>query len=144
MATQAKSGDTVQVHYTGRLTDGTLFDSSQGREPLEFEVGSGMVIPGFDNGVAGMNVGEKKTIHIPANDAYGPVQAEMIIRIPRAEIPADLPLEVGTQLNMHQDGSGQVIPVTVSELTADTVTLDANHVLAGKDLVFEVELVGVK
>lgn len=144
MAIQAKSGDTVQVHYTGRLTDGTLFDSSQGRDPLEFELGSGMVIPGFDTGIAGMNVGEKKTIHIPADDAYGPVEDDRIIRIPRAEIPADLPLEVGTQLNMHQDGSPQVIPVTVTELTADTVTLDANHVLAGKDLVFEVELVNVK
>ncbi len=141
---QAKSGDTVQVHYTGRLDDGTVFDSSKGREPLEFQVGSGMVIPGFDNGVAGMNVGEKKTIQIPADDAYGPVQDEMIIKIPRADIPADIPLEVGTQLNMHQDGVGQVIPVTVTDVTADTVILDANHVLAGKDLVFEVELVGVK
>lgn len=144
MATQAKSGDTVQVHYTGRLTDGTLFDSSEGRDPLEFQVGSGMVIPGFDNGVAGMNVGEKKTIHIPADDAYGPVEEDRIIQIPRTDIPADLPLEVGTQLNMHQDGSPQVIPVTITNVTADTVTLDANHVLAGKDLVFEVELVGVK
>ena len=144
MATQAKSGDTVQVHYTGRLTDGTLFDSSEGRDPLEFELGSGMVIPGFDTGIAGMNVGEKKTIHIPADDAYGPVEEDRIIQIPRTDIPADLPLEVGTQLNMHQDGSPQVIPVTITEVTADTVTLDANHVLAGKDLVFEVELVGVK
>ena len=144
MATQAKSGDTVQVHYTGRLTDGTLFDSSEGRDPLEFELGSGMVIPGFDTGIAGMNVGEKKTIHIPADDAYGPVEEDRIIQIPRTDIPADLPLEVGTQLNMHQDGSPQVIPVTITEVTADTVTLDANHVLAGKDLVFEVELVNVK
>lgn len=141
---QAKSGDTVQVHYTGRLDDGTVFDSSQGREPLEFQVGSGMVIPGFDNGVAGMNIGEKKTIHIPADDAYGPVQDEMILKIPRTDIPADIPLEIGTQLNMHQDGAGQVVPVTITDVTVDTVVLDANHVLAGKDLVFEVELVGMK
>lgn len=140
---QAKSGDTVQVHYTGRLEDGSVFDSSDGRDPLEFQLGSGMVIPGFDQGLTGMSIGEKKTIHIPADEAYGPVNEEMIIQIERSQIPPDLPLELGMQLNMHQDGNGQVVPVKVVEVTEDSVTLDANHELAGKDLIFDLELVGV-
>lgn len=141
---QAKSGDTVQVHYTGRLNDGTVFDSSEGRDPLEFQLGSGMVIPGFDAGISGMNVGEKKTVNIPSEEGYGPLNEEMIIDVDRAEIPADIPLEVGMTLNMHQDGSEQVIPVTVTDLNDATVTLDANHILAGKDLIFDIELVDVK
>ncbi|MBC7893224.1 MAG: peptidylprolyl isomerase [Sphingobacteriaceae bacterium] len=140
---QAKSGDTVQVHYTGRLEDGSVFDSSDGRDPLEFQLGSGMVIPGFDQGLTGMTVGEKKTIHIPADEAYGPVNEEMILQIERAQIPPDLPLELGMQLNMHQDGNGQVVPVKVVEVTDESVTLDANHELAGKTLIFDLELVGV-
>jgi len=140
---QAKSGDTVQVHYTGRLEDGSVFDSSDGRDPLEFQLGSGMVIPGFDQGLTGMTVGEKKTIHIPADEAYGPVNEEMIIQIERDQIPPDLPLELGMQLNMHQDGNGQVVPVKVVEVTDESVTLDANHELAGKTLIFDLELVGV-
>ncbi|MCY7350510.1 MAG: peptidylprolyl isomerase [Cytophagaceae bacterium] len=140
---QAKSGDTVQVHYTGRLNDGTIFDSSEGRDPLEFQLGSGMVIAGFDAGITGMSVGEKKTVNIPVEEAYGPINEEMITDVERTEIPADIPLEVGMQLNMHVDGNGQVIPVTVTELTEDRVTLDANHILAGKDLIFDLELVGV-
>ncbi len=140
---QAKSGDTVQVHYTGRLEDGSVFDSSDGRDPLEFQLGSGMVIPGFDQGLTGMSVGEKKTIHIPAEEAYGPVNEEMILQIERSQIPPDLPLELGMQLNMHQDGNGQVVPVKVVEVTDESVTLDANHELAGKDLIFDLELVGV-
>lgn len=141
---QAKSGDTVQVHYTGRLNDGTVFDSSEGRDPLEFQLGSGMVIPGFDAGISGMNVGEKKTVNIPSEEGYGPLNEEMIIDVDRAEIPADIPLEVGMTLNMHQDGSEEVIPVTVTDLNDATVTLDANHILAGKDLIFDIELVDVK
>ena len=140
---QAKAGDKISVHYTGKLTDGTLFDSSAEREPLEFEVGSGMVIKGFDEGVTGMSVGEKKTIHIPAAEAYGAVNPEHMAVFPKAEIPADIPYEVGMQLNMHQDGSGQVMPVTVVEVTDTTITLDANHPLAGKDLIFDLELVSI-
>ena len=141
---QAKSGDTVQVHYTGTLTDGTIFDSSVGRTPLEFTVGSGQVIKGFDEGVAGMNPGEKKTIDIPVEDAYGPANEDMIFTLNRSDIPNDIPLELGMTLNMHEDGNPRPIPVIVRDLTDTSVTLDANHPLAGQDLTFEVELVGVK
>lgn len=141
---QAKSGDTVQVHYTGTLTDGTVFDSSAGRAPLEFTVGSGQVIRGFDEGVLGMNTGDKKTISIPVNDAYGSANEEMIFTLNRSDIPDDIPLEVGMTLNMHEDGNPRPIPVIVRALTDTSVTLDANHPLAGQDLVFDVELVGVK
>ncbi|GAB3544418.1 FKBP-type peptidyl-prolyl cis-trans isomerase [Spirosoma fluminis] len=141
---QAKSGDTVQVHYTGTLTDGTVFDSSAGRTPLEFTVGSGQVIKGFDEGVEGMNPGEKKTINIPVDDAYGPANEEMVFTLNRSEIPDDIPLEMGMTLNMHEDGNPRPIPVIVRDLSDTSVTLDANHPLAGQDLIFEVELVGVK
>ena len=140
---QAKTGDKISVHYTGKLTDGTLFDSSTEREPLEFEIGSGMVIRGFDEGVTGMTVGEKKTVHIKASEAYGDVNPEHMAIFNKAEIPSDIPYEVGMQLNMHQDGSGQVMPVTVVEVTDTTITLDANHPLAGKDLIFDLELVSI-
>lgn len=142
MAT-AQKGDKVKVHYKGTLQDGAQFDSSEGREPLEFQLGSGMVIPGFDEGVAGMTVGEKKTIHIPADQAYGSANEELIVQFERSQIPADIPLEIGSTLNMHQEGTGQVIPVVVREVTETSVTLDANHELAGKDLIFELELVGI-
>ncbi len=140
---QAKAGDKISVHYTGKLTDGTLFDSSAEREPLEFEIGSGMVIKGFDEGVTGMIVGEKKTVHIPAAEAYGDMNPEHMAVFNKAEIPSDIPYEVGMQLNMHQDGTGQVMPVTVVEVTDLTITLDANHPLAGKDLIFDLELVSI-
>ncbi|SEJ80964.1 peptidylprolyl isomerase [Dyadobacter sp. SG02] len=139
---QAKAGDKVLVHYKGTLPDGQLFDSSEGREPLSFTLGSGQVIKGFDDGVTGMEIGAKKTIHIPNEEAYGPLNDEMIVKFDRAQIPADIPLEVGGTLNMHQDG-GQVIPVVVREVTETYVVLDANHPLAGQDLIFELELVGI-
>jgi peptidylprolyl isomerase len=142
MAT-AQNGDKVRVHYRGTLQDGHQFDSSEGREPLEFQLGSGMVIPGFDLGVTGMAVGEKKTIHIPAEEAYGAANEELIVQFDRAQIPADIPLEIGATLNMHQEGNGQVIPVVIREVTDAYVVLDANHELAGKDLIFELELVGI-
>ncbi len=138
----AKSGDKVAVHYTGKHTTGEIFDSSVGRTPLEFQLGSGMVIKGFDDGITGMQIGEKKTIHIPAAEAYGEHSAENTVTIERAQIPANIPLELGTQLNMHQDG-GHVVEVTVIDLTDTHVTLDANHPLAGKDLIFELELVSI-
>lgn len=139
---QAKSGDTVKVHYSGRLTDGTTFDSSAGREPLEFKVGNGDVIKGFDEGVSGMSVGDKKTVHIPADEAYGQKEDERIIQFPRSNFPPDLNPEVGMQLNMT-NGGGQVIPVTIVDMDADNVTLDANHPLAGQDLIFDIELVDI-
>lgn len=137
-----KSGDIVNVHYKGTLGDGTVFDSSEGREPLQFTVGSGMVIPGFDNGVTGMVIGEKKTVYIPAEEAYGPVQEDMIFTFNRLDIPDDIPLEIGGTLNMHN--GQQAMPVVVREITATKVKLDANHELAGKDLIFEIELVSVQ
>ena len=140
---QVKSGDKITVHYTGKLTDGTLFDSSAGREPLAFEVGSGMVIVGFDEGVTGMTIGEKKTVQIPVEKAYGAMDPNYLAVFNKVEIPSDIPYEVGMQLNMHQDGTGQVAQVTVTEITPDSITLDANHPLAGKDLIFDIELVGV-
>lgn len=140
---QVKSGDKINVHYTGRLTDGTLFDSSEGREPLEFQVGSGMVIKGFDEGVMGMTIGEKKIVHIPVEEAYGEMDSSYLAVFNKEEIPSDIPYEVGMQLNMHQDGTGQVMPVIVVEVTEKTITLDANHPLAGKDLIFDLELVSI-
>ena len=141
---KAQSGDTVHVHYKGTLTDGELFDSSAGREPLAFQLGSGQVIKGFDDGVTGMEVGDKKTIQIPCEDAYGPVNDELLINFDRTQIPSDIPLEPGTTLNMHQEGNGQVVPVVIKEVADDYVILDANHALAGQDLTFELELVGIE
>lgn len=140
--TQAKSGDTVRIHYTGTLQDGSVFDSSEGRDPLEFQLGSGQVIPGFDDGVTGMTVGEKKTIEIPCDQAYGAINPQAMQNVPRAEIPDHIPLDLGTQLQV-QAGNGQTMMVTVANVTEDTVTLDANHPLAGKDLTFALELVEI-
>jgi FKBP-type peptidyl-prolyl cis-trans isomerase 2 len=137
-----KNGDTVKVHYHGRLTDGTTFDSSEGRDPLEFEVGSGMVIKGFDDGVTGMKVGDKKTINIPVDEAYGPVNEDMLVEFPRSNFPPEMEPEVGMQLNMTS-GDGQVIPVVVTDVKDDIVSLDANHPLAGEELVFDLELVEI-
>jgi FKBP-type peptidyl-prolyl cis-trans isomerase 2 len=139
---QVKKGDTVKVHYHGKLTDGTTFDSSEGREPLEFEVGGGMVIPGFDSGVTGMTIGEKKTILIPNLEAYGPKQDEMIMEFPKERFPADMVPEVGMQLNMN-NGSDQNFPVIIVEVKEEVVVLDANHPLAGEDLTFDLELVEI-
>jgi len=139
---QVKNGDTVKVHYHGRLDDGTTFDSSSGREPLQFEVGSGMVITGFDNGVKGMTVGEKKTIEIPANEAYGDADPNMMVEFPLSNFPDDMKPEVGMQLNMT-DENGQVIPVVITEIRESTVILDANHPLAGQKLIFDLELVEI-
>lgn len=140
--TEVTSGDKVAIHYTGTLTDGSTFDSSDGREPLEFEVGSGQIIPGLDVAIPGMKVGDKKTVKIDAKDAYGPLNPEMRQAIPRDGIPEDIPLEVGVQLQM-QTPDGQAMPVTVVDLDEATVTLDANHPLAGKDLQFDIELVKI-
>lgn len=139
---QVKSGDTVKVHYHGKLTDGTTFDSSAGREPLEFEVGSGMVIKGFDDGVTGMKVGEKKTVNIPVDEAYGPKQSEMMVEFPINQFPPDLKPEVGMPLTMTTS-QGHPVQVVITEVKAETVILDANHPLAGQDLIFDLELVEI-
>jgi peptidylprolyl isomerase len=137
----AKSGDRVKVHYTGKLEDGSVFDSSASREPLEFTIGGQEVIPGFENAVVGMNPGDSKTENIPVEQAYGPRRDDMVIRVDRKEIPEDISLQVGQRLRMNQEGH-QII-VTVAQVTAEDVTLDANHPLAGQNLVFEIELVEI-
>lgn len=136
------SGNTIKVHYTGTLADGTVFDSSKGREPLEFTVGAGMMIKGFDDGVVGMEVGKEKRIEIKAADAYGEKREDMLFDVPADKLPAELKPELGMKLSMPT--SGGVFPVTVSKVTAETITLDANHELAGKDLIFDVEVVEIK
>jgi peptidylprolyl isomerase len=138
----AKTGDTVRVHYHGRLTSGETFDSSAERDPLEFELGTGQVIAGFDNGVTGMTIGEKKTIEIPFLEAYGPRNESMIIEMPKERFPSDMQIEIGMPL-MMSDGQGQSLQVAVTDIQELTVTLDANHPLAGKDLIFDLELVEI-
>ena len=139
---QVKNGDKIKVHYHGKLTSGETFDSSEGRDPLEFEVGSGMVIKGFDDGVTGMAVGEKKTINIPFNEAYGPINPELVIEMPKDRFPEDMEIELGMPL-MMSDEQGHQFQVTIVEIKDTTVMLDANHPLAGKDLVFDLELVEI-
>jgi len=140
--TQANSGDTVRIHYTGTLTDGSTFDSSTGRDPLEFQLGSGQIIPGLDNAIQGMNVGETDKVTIPAAEAYGPHNPDAVQTVPRTDIPAEIDLAPGLTLNAQRP-DGQAMPVKVVEVTDTQVTLDANHPLAGEDLTFDVELVAV-
>ena len=137
-----KSGDTVRIHYTGTLSDGSVFDSSEGRDPLEFTVGAGQIIPGLDKALPEMEVGEKKRVEVASDEAYGPVQDEAKQAVPRSEIPEDIPLEVGLQLQARNE-NGEVMPLTVVELSDEAVVLDANHPLAGKDLTFAIELVDI-
>lgn len=140
--TEVKSGDTVRIHYKGTFADGTVFDSSEGREPLEFTVGAGQIVPGLDQALPGMTEGEAKSVHVPAEAAYGPLDPNALHAVPREKIPANLPLEIGTRLQV-QAGNGQILPVTVAEVSDDTVVLDANHPLAGKDLTFDITLVSI-
>lgn len=137
---EAKTGDKVRVHYTGRLMDGTQFDSSEGRDPLEFTIGAGQMIKGFDAGVVGMKVGDKKTLQIPPEEAYGQRDDEAVIEFPAENVPGDMNLEPGMQLTLRNQ-YGQPVPVVVMEVRADVILMDANHMLAGEELVFEVELV---
>ena len=139
---QAATGDTVRIHYTGTLDDGTVFDTSSGREPLEFTIGGGQVIPGFDSAVSGMSPGDSETVKIPAEEAYGPHQEEMMLEVDRAQVPAELNPQVGERLEIKQQ-NGKSVPVTVTEVTETLITLDGNHPLAGKALTFEIELVDV-
>ena len=136
---QAKNGDTVKVHYKGSLSDGTVFDSSEEREPLEFQIGSQQIIPGFENNVKGMEVGETKTFTVSPEEAYGDRNEQMLVDVEREQLPPEIDPEEGMMLQVRgQDGS--VSNVVVSEVSDDKVTLDANHPLAGKDLTFEIKL----
>ncbi len=138
----AKIGDNVKIHYTGRLATGEIFDTSKDREPLEFKIGDKSMIPGFESAVIGMSVGEAKVEKIPSKDAYGEHKEQLVFTMGRENIPEDMNVEVGFELDMHGK-NGECIPVLVTGLTEDSITLDANHPLAGKDLIFEIQLVEI-
>jgi len=137
-----KNGDKVRVHYTGKLTNGEPFDSSHGREPLEFTVGAGQMIKGFDAALPGMNVGDKKTVNIPPSEGYGERSEEAIHEFPMEKVPPGVELTIGMQLTLTST-EGPLIPVVVKEIKKDVVILDANHFLAGKELVFDIELIDI-
>jgi peptidylprolyl isomerase len=139
---QVKQGDTVQVTYTGKLQDGTIFDSSVGRSPIQFTLGKGKLIEGFEKAVIGMNAGEKKTVVIPSAEAYGLRQDNAVVEVERTSLPPNLDVTVGQRLELTREDDSTVL-VTVFAVSATTITLDANHPLAGKDLTFEIELVSV-
>jgi peptidylprolyl isomerase len=139
---QAKSGDTVKIHYAGTLHDGTEFDSSAGREPLEFAIGSGQVIPGFDNAVDGMAVGESKTVTIPPGEAYGERHDQLVQEVPKTALPEDMKPEVGMQLQ-SQSPDGQIMNLLVTAVEVESITVDGNHPLAGQALTFAIELVEI-
>ncbi|UCC61323.1 MAG: peptidylprolyl isomerase [Dehalococcoidia bacterium] len=138
----AEVGDTVRVDYTGTLDDGTQFDSSFGREPLQFTIGGGQMIPGFDQAVIGMKRGEVKTVVIPPDEAYGPYREELVVEFDREDLPAGQDWKVGDPVSLQVTG-GQIIPATVIEVTESTIKVDANHRLAGKNLTFEIHLVEI-
>lgn len=140
--TQAKSGDTVRIHYTGTLDDGTEFDSSAGRDPLEFALGGGQVIPGFDSAVDGMAVGESKSVTIPPEQAYGERHDQLVQEVPKTALPEDMKPEIGMQLQ-SQSPDGQVMNLVVTEVQDEQITVDANHPLAGQSLTFAIELVEI-
>lgn len=139
---EAKKGDKVKVHYTGRLNDGSEFDSSKDREPMEFEIGSQQVIPGFENAVLGLKTGESVTINIPSDDAYGPRVDEMVLKIEKEKLSPDFNPELGQQFQLPQQ-NGQNVVVTVTDISDTQIELDANHPLAGKDLTFDIKLVDI-
>ncbi|SIO34418.1 FKBP-type peptidyl-prolyl cis-trans isomerase [Halodesulfovibrio marinisediminis] len=138
---QVKNGDSVKVHYTGTLEDGSVFDSSREREPLEFTLGSGMLIPGFEKAVEGMTVGDSTKVTIPADEAYGQRNDEMIIDVAKTQVPEHITPEVGMLLQLESEGG--IMEVVITEVKDESITLDANHPLAGKDLTFEIELVEI-
>lgn len=140
--TQAKSGDTVRIHYTGTLSDGTQFDSSEGRDPLEFALGAGQVIPGFDSAVEGMTVGDKKSVSIEPDSAYGERHEQLLQEVPKDALPEEIDVQVGMQLQ-GQGPEGQVTHFVVAAVSEETITLDANHPLAGHELNFDIELVEI-
>ena len=139
---QAKTGDTVKIHFTGKLEDGTVFGSTANREPLEFELGEGRIIPGIEKAVEGMNVGESKTVEVPPEQAYGQHQAELVQKVSRDRFPEDVEPQVGQEFEIPQQ-EGRPMAVRVVDVSESTVTLDANHPLAGRDLTFELELLEI-
>lgn len=140
--TQAKSGDTVRIHYTGTLEDGTQFDSSDGRDPLEFALGGGQVIPGFDSAVDGMTVGDSKSVTIEPDQAYGQRHEQLVQEVPKSALPEEMEPATGMQLQ-SQSPDGQVMNLVVTEVREDSITVDANHPLAGQALTFAIELVEI-
>lgn len=138
-----KDGDTVKVHYTGKLEDGTVFDSSKDREPLEFTLGEGQLIPGFEKAVTELEEGESKEVTIPPDKAYGEPREDLIITVPKDQLPEDVDPEVGMQLQVNQP-NGEPVPVRITEVGDENLTLDANHPLAGRELTFDIEVVEVK
>jgi peptidylprolyl isomerase len=140
--TKAKSGDTVRIHYTGTLGDGTEFDSSSGRDPLEFALGGGQVIPGFDKAVDGMAVGENKTVTIPPDEAYGERHEQLVQEVPKSALPDEIDPSVGMHLQSRSP-EGQVLNLVVTEVAAESITVDGNHPLAGQALTFDIELVEI-
>lgn len=139
---QVKKDKTVKVHYTGKLTNGEVFDSSDGREPLEFTVGAGQMIPGFENGILDMKLNEKKTIEIPASEAYGERREELMQEVPKNQLPEEIKPEVGMPLMAQLPDGGQQ-QLVIAEVREENIVVDANHPLAGKDLVFDVEVVEI-
>lgn len=142
MALQAKNGDSVRVHYVGRLTSGTVFDSSVESDPLQFQLGEGQLIPGFENAVIGLTAGQSTTTHIPNHEAYGPKQEELIFKVERSTMPEDIEPEIGLELTLQEE-DGEPLPVIITALDENFVTFDANHPLSGEDLVFEITLVEI-
>lgn len=139
---QAKRNDQVKVHYTGKLADGTVFDSSDGKEPLEFTIGSGQVLPGFEEAVEGMSPGESRTATVPAEKAYGDRRDDMMVEVERSRLPDNVQPEVGQRLQITQP-DGKTFPVRVTEVAESKVTLDANHPLAGQEVTFDIELIEI-
>ena len=139
---EARNGDKVKVHYTGKLEDGTVFDSSVDREPLELTLGEGMVIAGFEKAVVGMNPGESKNIRIPADKVFGQYREEMVVVVNQKEFPENIKPRVGLQLDVIRE-DGQTFPVTVIDVSNESVTLDANHPLAGEDLIVDIQLIEI-
>ncbi len=140
---KVKDGDTVKVHYTGKLEDGTVFDSSKEGEPLELTIGAGNVIEGFEKGVIGMERGGSKTVTIPPEEAYGSMNEELVAKVKKETFPGNITPVIGEQLQLKQQ-DGNIVNVTITEIRGDTVTLDANHPLSGKTLIFDIELVEIK
>lgn len=139
---EVKQGNTVRIHYTGKLDDGTVFDSSVGRDPLEFTLGKEEVIPGFEKAVIGMQPGETRTTTIAPEEGYGDYQDDMVFEVERARLPVDMEPEIGTELRVRTPDDS-MIPVVIVDVNDDKVTIDANHPLAGRDLIFDIELVEI-
>lgn len=137
-----KDGDTVSVHYTGTLTSGEVFDSSLEREPLKFTLGMGQLIPGFERAIMGLSVGQKATTNIPSKEAYGEHNSEMVLEVPKNQLPPEIDAQVGMQLQLNQP-DGQAIPVQITQIKEEMITIDANHPLAGKNLNFDIEIIEI-